>query len=66
MATPIGAPNFREGLRYVAETFHVLKKILKSRGMATSVGDEGGFAPNLESNEAVMDVLMEAIEQAGS
>jgi len=65
MATPIGAPNFREGLRYVAETFHVLKKILKSRGMATSVGDEGGFAPNLESNEAVMDVLMEAIEQAG-
>ncbi|MFV0437097.1 MAG: phosphopyruvate hydratase [Desulfopila sp.] len=65
MATPVGAPTFREGLRYVAETFHVLKKILKSRGMATSVGDEGGFAPNLESNEAVMEVLMEAIEQAG-
>ena len=65
MATPIGAPTFREGLRYVAETFHVLKKILKSRGLATSVGDEGGFAPNLESNEAVMEVLMEAIQQAG-
>ena len=65
MATPLGAPNFREGLRYVAETFHVLKKILKSRKMATSVGDEGGFAPNLESNEAVMDTIMEAIEQAG-
>jgi len=65
MATPIGAPSFREGLRYVAETFHVLKKILKSRGMATSVGDEGGFAPNLESNEAVMDTIMEAIEKAG-
>ncbi len=47
MATPLGAPTFTEGLRYVAETFHVLKKILKDQGMATSVGDEGGFAPNL-------------------
>ncbi len=65
MAVPIGAPTFREGLRYVAETFHTLKSILKGRGMATSVGDEGGFAPNLESNEAVMDIIMEAIEQAG-
>jgi enolase len=65
MAVPVGAPNFREGLRYIAETFHVLKKILKSRGLATSVGDEGGFAPNLESNDAVMDVIMEAISQAG-
>ena len=65
MATPIGAPTFREGLRYIAETFHVLKKILNARQMATSVGDEGGFAPNLPSNEAVMEVLMQAIEQAG-
>lgn len=65
MATPLGAPSFREGLRYVAETFHILKKILKSRGLATSVGDEGGFAPNLESNDAVMDVIMEAIDKAG-
>lgn len=65
MAVPVGAPSFSEGLRYIAETFHVLKKILKSRGLATSVGDEGGFAPNLESNDAVMDIIMEAIEQAG-
>ena len=65
MATPIGAPTFREGLRYIAETFHVLKKILNAQKMATSVGDEGGFAPNLPSNEAVMEVLMQAIEQAG-
>ena len=65
MAVPVGAPTFREGLRYIAETFHTLKKILKGRGLATSVGDEGGFAPNLESNEAVMDIIMQAIEQAG-
>jgi len=65
MAVPVGAPNFREGLRYIAETFHTLKKLLKDRGLATSVGDEGGFAPNLESNEAAMDVIMEAIEKAG-
>ena len=65
MATPLGAPCFSEGLRYVAETFHTLKGILKARGMATSVGDEGGFAPNLPSNEAVMDVIIEAIEKAG-
>ena len=65
MATPLGAPCFSEGLRYVAETFHTLKGILKARGMATSVGDEGGFAPNLASNEAVMDVIIEAIEKAG-
>jgi len=65
MAVPVGAPNFREGLRYIAETFHTLKKILKDRGLATSVGDEGGFAPNLESNDAAMDVIMEAIEKAG-
>ena len=65
MAVPIGAPSFGEGLRYISETFHVLKKLLKGRNMATSVGDEGGFAPNLASNEAVMDIIMEAIEKAG-
>ena len=65
MAVPIGAPTFSEGLRYIAETFHTLKSILKKRNLATSVGDEGGFAPNLESNEAVMDIIMQAIEQAG-
>jgi enolase len=65
MATPLGAPTFSEGLRYVAETFHILKKILKDKNMATSVGDEGGFAPNLESNDAVMDTVIQAIEQAG-
>jgi len=65
MAVPLGAPNFREGLRYVAETFHVLKKILNSRGLSTGVGDEGGFAPNLESNEAAIEIIIEAIEKAG-
>ena len=65
MAVPLGAPTFREGLRYVAETFHVLKKILKSRGLATSVGDEGGYAPNLDSNEAAMEIIIEAILKAG-
>lgn len=65
MAVPVGAPSFSEGLRYVAETFHTLKKLLNDRGLATSVGDEGGFAPNLPSNEAVMDIIMEAIEKAG-
>ncbi len=65
MAVPIGAPTFREGLRYVAETFHVLKNILKGRGLATSVGDEGGFAPNLGSNEEAIEIIIQAIEQAG-
>jgi len=65
MAVPIGAPTFREGLRYVAETFHVLKKILKDQGLATSVGDEGGFAPNLGSNEEAIEIIIQAIEQAG-
>jgi len=65
MAVPVGAPSFSEGLRYVAETFHTLKKLLKDRGLATSVGDEGGFAPNLPSNDAVMDIIMQAIEKAG-
>ncbi|QDE30918.1 MULTISPECIES: phosphopyruvate hydratase [Shewanella] len=65
MAVPLGAPNFREGLRYVAETFHVLKGILKDRGLATSVGDEGGFAPNLNSNEDAIETIIQAIEKAG-
>ena len=65
MAVPVGAPSFGEGLRYIAETFHILKGLLKARGLATSVGDEGGFAPNLESNEAVMDIIIQAIEKAG-
>ncbi len=65
MAVPVGAPTFREGLRYIAETFHILKKILKDRGLATSVGDEGGFAPNLDSNEDAIETIIQAIEKAG-
>ncbi len=65
MAVPFGAPSFREGLRYVAETFHTLKKLLKIRGLATSVGDEGGFAPNLQSNEEAIEIIIEAIEKSG-
>lgn len=65
MIVPTEAPNFREGLRMGAEVFHNLKSILKSKGLATSVGDEGGFAPNLGSNEEALQVIMEAIEKAG-
>ncbi|MBD0776823.1 phosphopyruvate hydratase [Maribacter sp. ANRC-HE7] len=65
MLVPNGAPNFKEGLRYVAETFHILKKILKGKGLATSVGDEGGFAPNCSSNEAAMELIITAINEAG-
>ncbi len=65
MAVPLGAPTFSEGLRYVAETFHALKKILATRGLATSVGDEGGFAPDLGSNEEAMELIIEAIKAAG-
>ncbi len=65
MAVPYGAPTFKEGLRYVAETFHTLKKLLKDRGLATSVGDEGGFAPNLKSNEEAIEIIVEAIEKSG-
>lgn len=65
MAVPVGAPNFREGLRYVAETFHTLKGILKNRGLSTGVGDEGGFAPNLDSNEDAIETIIQAIEKAG-
>ena len=65
MVIPSGAPSFREALRYGAETFHALKKILQSKGYATSVGDEGGFAPNLKSNEEACEVIIEAIRAAG-
>ncbi|KKR47006.1 MAG: Enolase [Parcubacteria group bacterium GW2011_GWA1_40_21] len=65
MIIPLGAPTFREALRYGAETFHMLKKILASRKMSTSVGDEGGFAPSLSSNEAAIEIILEAIAKAG-
>jgi enolase len=65
MIAPIGAPNFREALRMGAETFHNLKSILKKQGSNTAVGDEGGFAPNLGSNEEAVEVIMEAIAKAG-
>jgi enolase len=65
MIVPVGAPTFAEALRMGAETFHHLKKVLKSKGLNTSVGDEGGFAPNLHSNEEAMEVLIQAIENAG-
>jgi enolase len=65
MIAPVGAPNFAEALRYGAETFHALAKILKKRGYATGVGDEGGYAPNLKSNEEACEVIVEAIEAAG-
>ena len=65
MIVPAGADSFREGLRYAAEVFHVLKKILKERGEETSVGDEGGFAPNMKSNEEAVQVIVQAIEKAG-
>ena len=65
MVMPIGAPNFTEALRYGAETFHALKSILKKKGYATSVGDEGGFAPNLKNNDEACDVIVSAIEATG-
>lgn len=65
MVMPVGAPTFREALRYGAETFHALKKVLAGRGYNTNVGDEGGFAPDLKSNEEALEVLLEAIEKAG-
>lgn len=65
MVVPCGAPTFAEGLRMGVEVYQALKKVLAGRGLATSVGDEGGFAPNLPSNEAALDVIMEAIGQAG-
>jgi enolase len=65
MILPVGAPTFREAIRYGAEVFHNLAKVLKSKGLATTVGDEGGFAPNLSSNEEAIEVILEAIEKAG-
>jgi enolase len=65
MIMPVGAGNFKEALRMSAEVFHTLKSVLKSRGYNTSVGDEGGFAPNLKSNEEALTLIMEAIEKAG-
>jgi enolase len=65
MIMPLGAPNFREGLRMGAEVFHTLKKVLKGKGLNTAVGDEGGFAPNLQSNEEALMVIMQAIQDAG-
>src|SRR5512147_1797000 len=65
MLVPIGAPSFREALRYGAEVFHTLKKIIDKKGMPTTVGDEGGFAPDLPSNEAALELLIEAIKGAG-
>ena len=62
---PVGAPTFSESLRYGVEVFHALKSVLKSRGLATSVGDEGGFAPNLASNEAALETIAEAVDAAG-
>ncbi len=65
MILPVGAPSFTEAIRYGAEVFHTLKKVLTEQGMTTTVGDEGGFAPNLPSNEAAIGVILQAIEQAG-
>ncbi len=65
MVMPLGAPTFGEALRYGAETFHALKKLLNERGLSTGVGDEGGFAPNLKSNREALDLLVLAIERAG-
>lgn len=65
MIIPLGAPSFKEALRYGAETFHALKKIINSKGMSTAVGDEGGFAPKCESHEEAIEMIMEAIKAAG-
>ena len=65
MIAPIGAENFKESIRWGAEIYHSLKSVLKKKGLATSIGDEGGFAPNLESNRAALDLILVAIESAG-
>lgn len=65
MIQPVGAESFKEGLRMGAEVFHALKKVLQKRGLSTAVGDEGGFAPNLASNEEALQVIVEAVESAG-
>ncbi|MFN9194038.1 MAG: phosphopyruvate hydratase, partial [Pseudomonadota bacterium] len=65
MILPLGAPSFREAVRYGAEVFHALKKIIDGRGMSTAVGDEGGFAPSVASHEAAIQLILEAIDKAG-
>ena len=65
MIIPVGAPSFREAVRYGAEVFHALKKIIDGKGMTTAVGDEGGFAPNVASHEAAIQLILEAIDKAG-
>ncbi len=65
MIVPVGAPSFREAVRYGAEVFHALKKIIDAKGMPTSVGDEGGFAPSVASHEAAIQLILEAIDKAG-
>jgi len=65
MVVPLGAPTFAEALRYGAETFHALKKVLRAKGAATGVGDEGGYAPSLGSNEEALALIIEAMKQAG-
>ncbi len=65
MAMPVGAPSFAEALRWGAETYHALKKVLKNKGYSTGVGDEGGFAPSLKSNEEAVELIIEAIQKAG-
>jgi enolase len=65
MIAPIGAGTFRESIRYGAEVYHALKSVLKKKGLATGLGDEGGFAPNLDSNRAALDLILEAVDAAG-
>src|SRR6202034_4605345 len=65
MVMPLGAPSFHEGLRWGVEVFHALKSVLKKNGYSTAVGDEGGFAPNLKSNEEAVNRVLEAITAAG-
>src|SRR5881275_1652763 len=65
MIIPVGAPSFREALRYGAEVFHALKKIINDKGMSVAVGDEGGFAPNVENHEAAIQLILDAIDKAG-
>ncbi|WP_371152770.1 phosphopyruvate hydratase [Buchananella felis] len=65
MIAPVGAPTFKESLRWGAEVYHALKAVLKGRGLATGLGDEGGFAPNLDSNRAALELIVEAIEKTG-
>src|SRR5438132_8583918 len=65
MIIPVGAPSFREAVRYGAEVFHALKRLLRSRGMSVAVGDEGGFAPNVANHEAAIQMILQAIEAAG-